>query len=191
MPKTNVFKEIIKPTLVLVIISVVIGVLLAVTYNLTGIAELSSAGLSKEQLSEYLPTVLPGGTSLKYAKTSLEDPNFLGAYVDEGGNGVAILAQTQGYHEALKVFVGIGTDGKVTGVKIVDNKETPGLGSKIENPDFADQFIGKDASLVVALDGSGDINAIAGATISSVAMGEGVKNAFAFYDQIKGELTGE
>lgn len=190
MPKTNVFKEIIWPTLVLIIISAVIGGLLAVTYNLTGVADLSGAGLSKEELDQYMPNVLPGGTSLKLAKTSLEDPDFLGAYVDEGGNGVAIYAQTKGYHEALKVLVGIGPDGKVTGTQIIDNQETPGLGSKIENPDFSGQFIGKDANFTVAVDG-GDVNAIAGATISSVAMGDGIKKAFTFYDQIKGELSGE
>lgn len=55
--------DLIRPTVVLVIVCVVISGLLALTYNLTGVAELSKAGYSTEQLSEFAADALPAPIS--------------------------------------------------------------------------------------------------------------------------------
>ena len=47
------YQEIIKPTLVLMIIASIIAALLAVTYNVTGVAELANAAYSAEELTQY------------------------------------------------------------------------------------------------------------------------------------------
>ena len=186
------FKDIIKPTLVLIVISVVISALLAVTYNLTGVGELATAGLTPDQLTEFQPQALPDATSLKAAQTSLEEADILGVYVDEGGNGAAFYVVTQGYDGELKLLVGIDPSGAVAGVAAVDaSHETPGLGSRVADKDFLDKFIGKAGSVTVEKDGKGDVDAIANSTISSKAVGNAVNRALEVYETVKGELSGE
>ncbi len=71
-------------------------------------------------------------------------------------------------------MVGIGSDGKITGTKLMENGETPGLGSKTGMPDFTGQFAGKDRSL----DG---VETVTGATISSNAFIAAVEIAYEGY----------
>ena len=79
----------------------------------------------------------------------------------------------------IKIMVGFSLDGKITGTSLISHKETPGLGTKLGEPKFADQFIGKDPktfSLVVKKDG-GEVDAITAATISSRAFCEAIESA--------------
>ncbi|KKL16433.1 hypothetical protein LCGC14_2495630, partial [marine sediment metagenome] len=39
---------------------------------------------------------------------------------------------------------------KITGLYVLSQKETPGLGNKIENPEWRGQFVGKDAAVLTA-----------------------------------------
>ena len=79
-------------------------------------------------------------------------------------------------------MVGVDTSGAITGVIVLFQQETPGLGARIEEirhgettPWFTRQFIGKLASdtFAVAKDG-GDIDSIKGATISSRTVAESI-----------------
>lgn len=180
------FNSIIKPTLALMIISVLVGGSLALTYNVTGIGEIGN-GIPDKDLEQMKDEVMPQATLLKETKVTLEDPALLGVYKDEGGAGTAFYVLTKGYGGDLKVMVGINNDGAVTGIKIVETLETPGLGSKIENLDFREQFYGKENNVTVEKGGP-DIDAIAGATISSKALGTAVNLCFSFFEQVKGEL---
>ena len=181
------YKEIIKPTLVLIIISVLVGTLLAVTYNVAGIADLATAGLSQADLEELKPSVMPAASSLKNAKVSVEDGSLLGVYADEGGSGTAIHIVTKGYGGDLKILVGVDTNGAVTGAAVTESAETPNLGSTVGEPAFIEQFVGKSGALAVDKDG-GEIAAVAGATISSRAFTDGINKALEIYEQVKGEL---
>ncbi|MFZ2540051.1 MAG: FMN-binding protein [Oscillospiraceae bacterium] len=181
------YKDIIKPTLVLIIICVVVAGLLAVTYNVTGIGELGN-GLSQDELSDYAPQTMPTATKLVFAKVSVENESLLGVYKDEGGAGVAIHIVTKGYGGDLKMLVGIDNAGAITGISITESKETPGLGTKATNPNYLSKFIGKTGSVNVQKDGAGDVDAIGSATISSKAVGAGVNTAFEMYELVKGEL---
>ena len=54
---------------------------------------------------------------------------------DDSGNGYAFKVKDKGFGGVYNVMVGIGNDGNITGVKLLDNTETPGLGSKTQqNP---------------------------------------------------------
>ena len=191
--KTGVWHEILKPTLVLIIIATLISVLLAFTYNAAGVAALATAGLKPDELAEYQPTVLPGATTLKQISVSTEDPALLGVYADEGGSGAALHILTQGYQgNDMKLLVGINPDGTVAGVVYTECNETPGLGTKTNDPAFLGQFVGKSGELTVGKAGGGsDIDAISGATISSNAVTDGVNIALQLYDAVKGEIAGE
>ena len=89
--------------------------------------------------------------------------------------GYVFTTDGRGYSSTILTMVGVDVDGAITGVKILEQQETPGLGAKIEevrhgekDPWFTRQFKGKTVSdtITVTKDG-GDIDAITGATISS------------------------
>ena len=97
---------------------------------------------------------------------------------DQGGNriGVAITADGPGFQETMSLMIGFDpATGALTGIKVLEEKETPGLGDKIENdPSFLAQFTGRIAPVVgirtKAGDGTSQVQTITGATISSRAV---------------------
>ncbi len=183
----SLFQEIIRPTLVLILVSVVVGALLAVTYNVAGIADLASAGLKQEVLDEAMPDVLPAGTSLKSMKTGIDDANILGVYKDEGGAGIAVHVSVKGYSDGLQLLIGLDSGGVITGIKALENQETNGIGSKALTPEYFQSFVGKSAGVTVGK--GGDVDAFAGATYTSKGIGDGVNKAFEAYEAVKGDLS--
>jgi electron transport complex protein RnfG len=77
-------------------------------------------------------------------------------------------------------MVGFDTDKKIINISVLKQKETPGLGTKIKEPKFKDQFKGKDPAsfkMAVKKDG-GEVDAISAATITSRAFCEAVNKAY-------------
>lgn len=181
------FNEIVKPTLVLVIIAVIVSGLLATTYNVTGVGELGN-GISQAKLDEIVKEVMPKATKLVDTGIKIDDTRFLGIYKDEGGAGAAIHLVTKGYGGKIKMLVGLDNDGNVVGAKIMETAETPNIGTKISEPDFIAQFISKNTSVASKKKG-GDIDTISGATISSKAFITGINTAFEFYKLTKEEVV--
>lgn len=180
------YKEVIKPTLVLIIISVIVSGMLALTYNATGVGELGK-GISQAELDTYIKEVLPQGSKLLATEIKVEDPAILGIYKDESQKGIAIHLTTKGYGGQLKLLVGLDMDGKFTGAKVLESAETPGLGTKIENPEFIAKYVGTSKSVALTKDG-GTVDGIAGATISSRAFTTGANKAFEIFEKVKGDL---
>ena len=75
---------------------------------------------------------------------------------------VGMAANMIGVNKRIIAFDDEGTIANVIGM---DNTETPGLGTKVQLPDFTDQFLGRAAE-PLTID---DIDAVTGATISSKA----------------------
>lgn len=104
------------------------------------------------------------------------------AYQGFKGNatvGYTVKTTPSGYGGEIEVLTGIGMDGKITGVTILSHNETAGLGAKSTEPEFQNQFQGKDATkdLTVIKNGQASdnqIQAITGATITSDAVTDGV-----------------
>ena len=90
--------------------------------------------------------------------------------------GAAVTAQEPGFQEEVLLMIGFEmTDGKLIGFKVLDQKETPGLGDKIErDTSFTSQFAGRVTPLkgVKARNGEtpNEVQTITGATISSRAV---------------------
>ena len=95
--------------------------------------------------------------------------------------GTAIVASSEnGYNGLIKIMVGFEPDGSIRNIAVLEQKETPGLGTKIKNEKFIRQFRGKHPSsydLRVKKD-KGDVDAITGATITTRAYGEAVQLAY-------------
>ena len=82
--------------------------------------------------------------------------------------GYAIKVVASGSQGNIEMMVGVDGEGAVTGVSIVDNAETAGIGSKVmENQNgVLDQFIGRSAADGTLAVGT-NVDAITGATVSS------------------------
>ena len=96
--------------------------------------------------------------------------------------GYTFKIAPKGYGGEIELTVGISFEGKVTGLTVGTNSETPGLGAKAQSDkNWITQFAGQpaDGSLAVSKDG-GTINAITGATITSRAVTDGVNTAAAY-----------
>ena len=97
---------------------------------------------------------------------------------DDAIAGWVVKAGGQGYADKLEVLLGVDTEvQKITGLFVLEQKETPGLGNKIIEPQWRGQFTGKatDTPLeVIKGEGKGPatIDAITGATISSRAIAD-------------------
>lgn len=183
------YKSIIKPTLVLTIISVVISALLAVTYNLTGLAN-ASTGIPQEELDVYVETVLPGGKlAAADVTTDLEvkDVKLLGVYADENGNGLALNLLAKGYSkpDSINMLIGFDNNGAITGIYVISSEETPNLGTRVFEAEYLAKYVGVSAPVTVGE----DIDALGGATLTSKATGNAVNAAFEYYNAVKGGLA--
>ncbi len=98
-----------------------------------------------------------------------------------------------GYSGSIEMLVGVDTAGVVTGLEILKHLETPGLGSKIETPEFRGQFLEKSLrdpeTWAVAKDG-GVFKQITGATISSRAVTSAVAASLEFFEAHKARILG-
>jgi electron transport complex protein RnfG len=95
--------------------------------------------------------------------------------------GTAIIGSTQkGFSGLIKIMVGFLPDGSINNISVLEQKETPGLGTKIKDEKFIQQFRGQNPSeynLKATKDG-GDIDALTGATITTRAFGEATQQAY-------------
>ena len=182
----------------LVGVSALAGLLIVLAYQLT-LPRIEANRAAALQAAVF--AVIPGaqaiarfGIAADGTIAPLEDPRARGArlyagYSDAGELlGIALEGQGQGYQDVIKIIFGYDPKRQViTGMKVLDSKETPGLGDKIaKDPAFLANFTALD----VALDDSGEVlrhaievvkngarhegwqmDAITGATISSKAIG--------------------
>ena len=209
------------------------GSYIRLVVTLTAIAAVASFGLSAvynathEITEEYkrLETenarieVLPseGGEYFEETATdSMLDGRefaYYTAYASEVGaviRGYTFTAYGKGYSSTIETIVGVVPDGSISGIKIVDQKETPGLGAKIQEvasrntlwavimgrgvdeagtpPWFQEQYkyLRTDDLRVVKSPGADGILAITGATISSEAVTGSVKSGLAMLLSIVG-----
>jgi electron transport complex protein RnfG len=100
--------------------------------------------------------------------------------------GWVVPAGGQGFADRIDLLIGINADlSTITGMYVLDQKETPGLGNYIGDEFFEKRFADKrtDEPLVVVKGdptaGSNQIKALTGATISSDSVATIVNNAIA------------
>jgi len=95
--------------------------------------------------------------------------------------GYAVNTYTlKGFSGNISLMAGFKPDGTIINITVLEQKETPGLGTKITEPEFNDQFNDKNPAefeLKVKKDG-GPVDAITAATISSRAFCEAVQRAY-------------
>ena len=174
MKRTQMFKL----GLILAAYCIVGCVGLAFVYNGTS---KTIAQRQQADLQAGLKEVFPKATSFKPTdKVKSTNPKIVidEAYLAIGSTGTmgaAVKAHGPSYGGDTSLIVGVSTDGTITGVKILENKDTPGLGANAANPayyvnratktTFAGQFAGKKLTDEFVV--KKDVLAITSATITS------------------------
>ncbi len=85
----------------------------------------------------------------------------------------------KGFSGHIEIMAGFREDGTIHNITILEHKETPGLGTKMAEPRFLSQFLGKDPGdfkMRVRKDG-GEVDAITAATITSRAFCDAMQRA--------------
>ena len=108
------------------------------------------------------------------------DRVWLGRRKDGTAVGWAMLSAGSGYADTIRLIFGWDAKAKrILALRVLENKETPGLGDKIGTPPFFARFRGKEASPDAPLQGvkedstpnaANEVDAITGATVSSRAV---------------------
>jgi len=99
---------------------------------------------------------------------------------------VAYSASGSGYGGMIDVMVGMDMEGKLTGISVMTHSETPGLGARVTEAGFSEQFrgLGFDNGEI-----AGDIDGISGATISSKGVVTAVNQAAKIFPKVKEEVS--
>ena len=102
---------------------------------------------------------------------------------------VAFETFGKGYGGDIGVMVGfnLGSD-TLSGIGVTTMKETPGLGSRAAEDPFTSQFTGHALSVGLKPQG-GDIDAVSGATFSSIGTVSAVQKAAGIFTALKPELA--
>lgn len=88
------------------------------------------------------------------------------------------VAPTGSFSGKLTMQVGVGPDGKVTGIGIMESGETDNFGGRASEPEWQAQFVGLSGTVALKEDG-GTVDSIASASTTSRAVCAGVTSALA------------
>lgn len=175
----------------LFLVAGVAALALGAVYNVT---KEPIAIAKQKKLEAAIKTVLPEFDNVKTIKVGLGDgADSLTYYIASKNDeviGTAIKSYTmEGFSGKIEIMVGLLNDGTINNTSVVEHKETPGLGDKMDasKSDFPLQFMGKNPSnykLKVTKDG-GDVDAITAATISSRAFCDAVQRAYDSFEEEK------
>lgn len=114
---------------------------------------------------------------------------YLATFNDKEAGTAIIGSSEKGFSGLVKIMVGFNPDGTIKNISVLEQKETPGLGTKMKDEKFLRQFRGKNPStynLKTTKDG-GDVDALTGATITTRAFGEAAQQAYDVYINEKNE----
>ncbi|MEW6409804.1 MAG: RnfABCDGE type electron transport complex subunit G [Nitrospirota bacterium] len=172
-------RDIAKITINLTIVCIIAGFILTGTFATTEPVKLYKEALEKE---EALRRILPEAEKIEKEGKIIIHEKEKDYYVCKiGDEKIGYIAEAigKGYSSFIKMLVAVDLDYKIKGIDILGHGETPGLGDEIEKKEFKDQFKGKTIEKLVVIKGFTEdkIQAISGATISSRAVTEGVKEA--------------
>ncbi len=167
----------------LLVVTFVSATALGYVYELT--KEPIEQAKQKKNIEAIQQVVPKFDNNLNEAKHQLqtEEGETLDAYDAKIGDsivGVAIKTYSnKGFSGEVWLMVGFTPEGSIYNISVLDHKETPGLGTKMNDAIFKDQFNNKNPGtfkLKVKKDG-GDVDAITAATVSSRAFCDAVERA--------------
>ncbi len=167
-----------KMVLVLFFVAVISAGLLSFVYEKTSkVIEKQKT----EKVQNALQELLPCATTFEEKE---KNTVWIG-YKNGKKIGIIFKIAPKGYGGPIETMVGVDIEGKITGVRFASAaeglKETPGLGMRILEPWFKNQFIGKKENDLYIEKEGGKIQAITAATITSKAVTDGIREGIKKY----------
>lgn len=122
---------------------------------------------TRSPIASLVPNVLPG-TQL------LETRGETFAAFDQNNQliGYAAAADSTGYGGPIYLLVGINPTGEIVGIQVIEQRETPGFYTILQDRRFVDGFLGQSANNPLVL--GEDIDTVSGATLSAGAIAKAV-----------------
>lgn len=162
--------------LTLLLICLCVTLLLALTHELTApfIAEARERTASETRLS-----VCPEADRFEEAacpSTAGLDSVYL-AYSGDRLCGQVFTARGRGFGGELTLVCGIDEAGRLTGCRITEHSETPGLGTKVADEEYLSGYAGADAAGAAAMDG------VTGATYTGKGLKEALSICFQAWEE--------
>lgn len=177
--------KILKLGVVLFIITAVTGLILGGVYTMT--LEPIRIAQEREKTNAMIET-LPGATEFESVEVAAGEDMIKEIHIGRSNGelmGYNFTVTPKGYGGLIEIVAGVSKEGKLMAIKIIKHTETPGLGAKADKDDFLSQFREKTVrNLVVTktdVTSDNEIQAIAGATITSNAVAQGVNTALRYF----------
>jgi len=151
-------------TTVLFLICLSAAVLLSAVHAIT---EPKIEKARQEQEEAAIKEVAPGARQIE--KTEKGDSVYYRAFDNENKlTAYIFICEAKGYSSVIRAVVSVDPAGKIMAVKILEQNETPGIGSQITQDSFLSKLKGKDKT--------DKFDTISGATISSSALIQAIKS---------------
>ena len=193
-------KSILKDALILVAITLVAALCLAVVYEVT---KDTIANAEETERMDSFRSVFPEAQQFREIPVEIIESYQVDATGANIGNAFCVLdgddniigvvlsvVSHKGYGGDIVLSLGVGTDGKITGMKVTAMSETSGLGANSQNETWASQFKGLTGpGIGYVKDGEPGENEITSATVTTKAVLEAVNCGCDFagfyFDQIE------
>lgn len=175
--------------LTLLMVSLISATILGFVHSMTKEAiDVAKLKAQNEAIKSILPEYNELGASWKAAPEDGGDSLVFFPAFSSSQELVGVAVKTyskNGFGGLIQIMVGFKPDGVISGYQVLEHKETPGLGSKMDtwfnNTAKAGQnIIGRNpgtAKLMVTKDG-GEVDAITASTITSRAFLESIRKAY-------------
>jgi len=144
------------------------------------------SGVTESRVILQPPHDLPGSEAAVIYRVYAEDAPVAALFV---------VSARDGYSGPIRILVGIDIDGKVTGIHVLEHRETPGLGDRVESgkTDWVKQFDGRSlvdpepAKWKIKGDG-GQFDQLTGASVTPRAIVKAVKETLLYFDLHRDEV---
>jgi electron transport complex protein RnfG len=188
MKSNNTFKEYVAPILVLVAICMAVTFALAATYGVTKpIIDENTAKAADAARAELLAeadsfTAYDGELTVTIPEQVFTEE----CYVADNKCGMVVTVKSKSFGGLITVMIGIDDTGAITGIKVTDHADTPGLGTKAMTPEHLGQYEGLKQLTSHLVKEDTTVNHISGASISSGAVHEAVNCALEQFEAMGG-----
>jgi electron transport complex protein RnfG len=144
------------------------------------------SGVTESRLIVPPPHELPGSEAAIIYRVYAEDTPVAALFV---------VSARDGYAGPIRILIGIDVKGVVTGVHVLEHRETPGLGDRVDSTksDWAKQFNGHSlvdpvpAGWAIKRDG-GQFDQLSGASVTPRAITKAVKETLLYFDARSDEI---
>lgn len=175
------WNKIYKPIVVLSVICVIVTGALALTNDVTAPMIEEATRVAQENARKELLPDAAGFTKVEGGAVK----NVSDVYTADNGVGTVVTSSAKGYGGKMTVMVGFTADGTIRQIKVTEQAETKGIGSKVaDTPSYWERYEGLAAELLVL---NGDVDAQSGATVSSKALLAAVNSAIEAYNAMDGK----